>query len=82
MDALIWANFTSKTIELHLKYVLPFSAMDETPADRSSDLAEKLSTKDSRSICKENTHFFTSEKMYWFNCDIFTFNAKSIHGCV
>ena len=70
MDAFIWANYTSKTIELHLKYVLPFSAVDEIPAFRSSDLAEKLSTKDSRSICKEK------------NCDIFIFNTKSIHGCV
>ena len=32
MDTLISANFNSKMIETHLKYVLPFSAMDETLA--------------------------------------------------
>ena len=32
MDALISANFTSKTIETHMKYVLPFSDMYETLA--------------------------------------------------
>ena len=32
MDDLISAKFTSKTIETHSKYVLPFCAIDETPA--------------------------------------------------
>ena len=31
--------------------------------NRSSDLAEKPSTKDFRLICKQNTQFFTSEKL-------------------
>ena len=31
-DALISAKFTSKIIVAYLKYVLPFSDMDETPA--------------------------------------------------
>ena len=38
MDTLISEKFTSKTIETHLKYVLPFSAMDEAPANVTDHL--------------------------------------------
>ena len=39
--------------------------MDEysTYVNKSSDLAEKLTAKDSGSICYQSTQFFTSEKL-------------------
>ena len=48
-----------------MKYVLPFSAMDEDLTYVTAHLIykKKTSTKDSRSIPKQNTQFFTSEKL-------------------
>ena len=47
-----------------MKYVLPFSAMDEALTYVTAHLIyKKTSTKDSRSIPKQNTQFFTSEKL-------------------
>ena len=50
--------------------------------DRSSDLTEKPSTKDSGSICKQNSQFFTSEKHIELIVIFFLFVQISIHGCV
>ena len=44
-----------------LKYVLPFSAIDETPAYITGHLIlpHKPRTKDSKSICEQKMQFFT-----------------------
>ena len=41
--------------------------------NRSSDLAEKPSTKDSGAICKQNAHFFTPEKHIYLTLISFLF---------
>ena len=63
-DVLISAKVTAKKIKTHLKYVLPFSAMDEAPAYVTGHLIWQKYTKDSRSTCNEqNAKFLTSEKL-------------------
>ena len=64
-DAVNSAKFTSKKIETHLEYVLPFSAMDD-----SSDPVENSRTKESGSIFKQNTPFFTSKTFFPFYMNI------------
>ena len=48
---------------------------------RSTDLAEKPSTKDSGSICNQQVQFFKSEKITDLNVIFLLFIQKSIHGC-
>ena len=71
MNGLISAKFT---------YQLAFSAMDEAPAWVVGHLIlpKKTNMKDSWSICKEITHFFTSDrKIYIFDCESFSFHTNT-----
>ena len=65
-DALISAQFTSKTTETHFKNVFPLSAMDESPTNIAGHLispGKKHSTNDFGSIWKQNNYFFTSDSI-------------------
>ena len=76
-------KFTSKVIESHFEYALPFSAMDETPAYVTGHLiVPKNSIQRIPGQFLQTKHSFFHIGKTWFNCGFFPFIKLLIHGCV
>ena len=76
MDAIIWQSLLLKKIETHLIYEAPSYVTGHL-----SSLKNPVQMILSQFV-KQNKQFFTSEKIYSFDCDVFLYNQTSVHGCV